>query len=121
MKLNYNMKQKLYTEEEVEKLLDVQRGNCYVAVLSATKNQEIASHATSAPEPGGGNWRDKKVEKDQNLADAYETLEDLSKFLDDRVSDLHNVKGGMQARHCYIFYRKQVWEAMDKIKNYKQF
>lgn len=114
------MKQKMYTEKEVENLLEAQRGNCYVAVLSATKNEEIAMHAASAPEPGGS-WRDKKIEKDQDLADAYETLEDLSKFLDDRVSDLHNVKGGMQARHCYIFYRKQVWEAMDKIKNSKQF
>jgi len=37
--------------------------------------------------------------------------------LDDRVSDLHQVKGGMQARHCYIFYRGQVWDAMSKLKN----
>lgn len=113
------MKQKLYTEEEVDKILEAQRGNCYVAVLSATKNEETAMLATSAPEPGM--WRDKKVEKDENLAEAYETLDDLSKFLDDRVSDLHNVKGGMQARHCYIFYRSQVWDAMSKLKKSKQF
>jgi hypothetical protein len=113
------MKQKMYTEEEVETLLDVQRANCYVAVLSATKNEEIAAHATSAPEPG--TWRDKKPEKDENLAEAYETLEDLSKFLDDRISDLHNVKGGMQSRHCYIFYRSHVWDAMSKLKKLNYF
>jgi len=109
------MKQKLYTEEEVEKLLSAQRGNCYVAILSATKDEEIASVATSAPEPGM--WRDKKPKNDENLNDALEILNELSKFLDDRVSDLHQVKGGMQARHCYIFYRSQVWDAMSKLKN----
>jgi hypothetical protein len=113
------MKQKLYTEEEVEKILEAQRGNCYVAVLSATKSEETAMLATSAPEPGM--WRNKKVEKDENLDDALEVLTDLSKFLDERVVDLHNVQGGMQARHCYIFYRSQVWEAMSKIKKSKQF
>jgi hypothetical protein len=114
------MKQKMYTEEEVEKLLEAQRGNCYVAILSATKNEEIATHAASAPEPGGS-WRNKKIQKDENLTEAHEILNDLSKFLDDRISDLHNVKGGMQSRHCYIFYRSQVWEAMSKLKNSKQF
>ena len=108
------MKQKLYTEEEVEKLLSAQRGNCYVAILSATKDEEIASVATLAPEPGM--WRDKKPKNDENLNDALEILNDLSKLLDDRVSDLHQVKGGMQARHCYIFYRSQVWDAMSKLK-----
>jgi hypothetical protein len=112
------MGKKLYTEEEVEKLLSAQRGNCYVAVLSATKDKEVAQLASAAPEPG--TWRDKIVEKDENLNDALEILDDLSKFLDERVSDLHQVKGGMQARHCYIFYRSKVWDAMSKLK-LKQF
>ena len=73
------MKQKLYTEEEVEKLLSAQRGNCYVAVLSATKDEEIASVASTAPEPGM--WKDKKVEKDESLNDAVEILDDLSKLV----------------------------------------
>lgn len=113
------MKQKRYTEEEVEKLLSAQRGNCYVAVLSATKDKKVAQLASSAPEPGM--WRDKKVEKDENLDDALEILDDLSKFLDERVSDLYQVQGGMQARHCYIFYRSQVWDAVSKLKKSKQF
>jgi hypothetical protein len=44
---------RMYSEEEVINLLETQRGNCYVAVLSATKNDELASIALNAPEPGG--------------------------------------------------------------------
>ena len=49
---------KLYTEQEVKDLLETQRGNCYVALLSHTKNEDIASVALGAPEPGGrnGTW-----------------------------------------------------------------
>ena len=47
-----------YTEKEVKELLETQRGNCYVALLSHTKNDDIASIALQAPEPGGknGTW-----------------------------------------------------------------
>jgi hypothetical protein len=50
--------EKSYSEEEVKELLETQRGNCYVAVLMKTKNDEIASIALTAPEPGGknGTW-----------------------------------------------------------------
>ena len=44
---------KLYTEKQVKELLDTQKGNCYVAVLSATKDESIAGLATAAPYPGG--------------------------------------------------------------------
>jgi hypothetical protein len=44
---------KLYTEEEVRALLDMQRGNCYVAVYNKTLNTEMASFASAAPEPKG--------------------------------------------------------------------
>ena len=46
-------KQQGYTEEEVRKLLQSQRGNCYVAILTKTRDIELASLATLAPEPGG--------------------------------------------------------------------
>lgn len=46
-----------YTEKEVEELLKTQRGNCYVAILSKTENEEFAKVANSAPEPSGGKWR----------------------------------------------------------------
>ena len=42
-----------YTEDEVRKLLEIQRGNCYVAVLSGVKDKKIAELATKAPEPFG--------------------------------------------------------------------
>ena len=45
----------VYTEEEVERLLITQRGNCYVAILSATKDQTLAELASKAPEPWS--WR----------------------------------------------------------------
>ena len=47
---------KLYTQEEVKKLLETQRGNCYVAVLNATRDEEIASLATKAPLPAGDDF-----------------------------------------------------------------
>ena len=109
------MKQKLYTEEEVDQLLIPQRGNSYVAVLSATQDKNIAQLASSAPEPG--QWRDKKTKGAEQINEALETLDELAKFLDDRVSDLYQVKGAMQARHCYIFYRSKVWEAMKSLKS----
>jgi len=47
----------VYTEKEVSKLLDTQRGNCYVAILSKTRDEKLAIVAGSAPEPSGGKWR----------------------------------------------------------------
>jgi hypothetical protein len=41
-----------YSQKEVEKLLETQRENCYVAVYSYTKNKEILDSCISAPEPG---------------------------------------------------------------------
>ena len=51
-----------------------------------------------------------------DLNEAIEQLEDLSKMFDDRVSDLYQVKGGQQARHAYMFYRKYVWETLAMLK-----
>lgn len=47
----------MYTEEEVIRLLDTQRGNCYVAVLSKCRDEDIAMAAVKAPEPVGGEWK----------------------------------------------------------------
>lgn len=44
---------KLYTEKQVKELLETQRGNCYVAVLNETKNEQIAGMAMLAPIPAG--------------------------------------------------------------------
>jgi hypothetical protein len=44
---------KLYTEKQVKELLEAQRGNCYVAVLGASKDLEIAALTLESPIPGG--------------------------------------------------------------------
>lgn len=44
---------KLYTQKQVEELLETQRENCYVAVLGETKDTNIAGMALLAPLPGG--------------------------------------------------------------------
>jgi uncharacterized protein YcaQ len=48
----------LWTEEGVTNLLDMQRGNSYVAVYDKTHDKDLASLASKAPEPG--QWRERK-------------------------------------------------------------
>lgn len=59
-----------------------------------------------------------KEENYKKLELAIDDLNDLSKLLDERVSDLYQVKGGMQSRHAYIFYRAKVWNAQQLIKQF---
>jgi hypothetical protein len=47
-----------WTEEEVSRLLDTQRGNSYVAVYDKTHDADLASLASKAPEPG--QWKERK-------------------------------------------------------------
>lgn len=51
-----------------------------------------------------------KIESEK-VDDFFEVVDELDNLLTDRISDLHEVKGGMQARHAYILYRKLLWEA----------
>jgi hypothetical protein len=55
--------EKTYSEQEVIDLLTMQRENCYVAILGETRNEEIATIALNAPEPGGrnGSWKNNKL------------------------------------------------------------
>ena len=68
----------MYSEKEVEKLLETQRGNCYVAIYNKTQGeQDLAKVASLSPEPG--HWRktkldlekvikvEPKLEKDYNI------------------------------------------------------
>jgi hypothetical protein len=116
---------KLYTEQQVEKMLEAQRGNCYVAVLNATQNEELAKLAGLAPEPGHWRENDYKLEEQperipqrvlKNVTEALEHNNDLSKMLDDRISDLHQIKGGQQARHAFILYRQYLWNVRDLLR-----
>ena len=60
----------MYTEEEVSRLLETQRGNCYVAVLSKCGDEEIATACVKAPEPGGNGW----IKEGISELDAYKDL-----------------------------------------------
>lgn len=55
--------EQMYSEKEVEKILETQRGNCYVAVLNKTKDEDIALVAITTPEPG--HWRKVKIEPEK--------------------------------------------------------
>ena len=56
----------------------------------------------------------------KRLDEAFEILDDLAKLMDDRVSDLYQIKGAMQARHAYIYYRDLVWKAIEELKKAQQ-
>jgi hypothetical protein len=55
--------ERMYSENEVRKLLETQRGNCYVAILTKTKDKELAEIANNAPEPSGYNGWVKQFKK----------------------------------------------------------
>jgi hypothetical protein len=55
--------ERMYSEAEVRKLLLTQRGNCYVAILTKTRDRELASLSISAPEPSGKNGWVKQFKK----------------------------------------------------------
>jgi len=50
------------------------------------------------------------------LGNVFEDLDFLSRLMDDMVSDLHNVKGGQQARHSYMLYREYMWKIKAVLK-----
>lgn len=56
-----------------------------------------------------------EIEK-QKVDDFFEEMKELEKLLTERISELHNVEGGMQARHAYIFYRRCLWDAGSLLK-----
>ncbi len=58
----FSQQGKSYSEQEAADLLTTQRENCYVAILSETRNEEIATIALKATEPGGrnGSWKNNK-------------------------------------------------------------
>ncbi len=53
---------------------------------------------------------------EENLNNVFEDLDFLSRLMDDMVSDLHNVKGGQQARHSYMLYREYIWKIKADLK-----
>ena len=53
---------------------------------------------------------------EENLELVFEDLDFLSRLMDDIVSDLHNVKGGQQARHSYMLYREYMWRMKSNLR-----
>lgn len=97
----------LYTEEEVVRLLETQRGNCYVAVLTQTKDEKIASLATLAPEPAGGNWKKQNTHNlPLRLYDHWDTYSIIEKLIEACNILLHKKD-----------YDGHGWELIDTAKN----
>ena len=65
---------------------------------------------------------DYKIENDK-VKDLFNVVDDLEKLLTERISDLHEVRGGIQSRHAYCYYRSLLWEVKsilrDNIKEIK--
>lgn len=49
------------------------------------------------------------------IANVLEKVDELESLLTERIADMYKVKGFMQARHAYIFYRKVLNEIKDLI------
>lgn len=56
-----------------------------------------------------------KIEK-EILNESFAINKELEDLLTERISDLHKVKGGKQARHAFIYYRKLLRESRDLIR-----
>lgn len=54
--------------------------------------------------------------KEKQNEKVLELLTELDKLLTDRISDLHDVKGGMQSRHTFILYRQYVWSIKKELQ-----
>ena len=55
--------------------------------------------------------------KKEKVEDVFESMIELEKLLTERIAELHNVEGGKQARHAYMFYRRVLWDAKHTLKN----
>jgi len=47
---------------------------------------------------------------EEKLNESLDLIDELEELLDERIVDLHKVKGAIQARHAYCYYRARVWE-----------
>lgn len=45
----------------------------------------------------------------KKITEVLDQIEDLNNLLTERIADLHEGKGMMQARHAYVFYRERLW------------
>lgn len=71
----FKMESKKVDPDTVDKLLEAQRGNCYLAILAKTRDEEIAKAAGDAPEPGG-NWKEYYVKDIESETVLVESIND---------------------------------------------
>jgi hypothetical protein len=55
--------------------------------------------------------------EEKELKDIISEIKELEKLLTERIQDLHEIKGMMQARHAYILYRDRLWQINDLVFN----
>ena len=55
-----------------------------------------------------------EIEKEK-VDELIDMIKEFDKLLTERISDLYEIKGMMQARHAYVFYRKLLWEIKDTL------
>ena len=55
--------------------------------------------------------------KEINLSKILSQIAEFDDLLTERISDFHEIKGMMQARHAYVFYRKLLWEIRDTLRS----
>ena len=51
-----------------------------------------------------------------DLSAFNEQMKELEELLTERISDFYQVKGLVQARHAYVFYRRLLTEAKYKLQ-----
>ena len=52
----------------------------------------------------------------QEKVDVVDNLEILVNLFQDKISELHKVKGGQYERHAFIYYRNLVWKIQELVK-----
>lgn len=57
--------------------------------------------------------------KSPKVSDAIEVLKDLERNIDERIVDMHGIKGLQQSRHAYCYYRTFVWKAIRLLESNK--
>jgi len=54
---------------------------------------------------------------EEKIQEFYEDMDEIEKFLNGRVQELLEVKGGQSERHAFIFYRRLLWDVKYLIRD----
>jgi hypothetical protein len=79
------------------------------------KQQHILNEQKKIRTMSNNNLKTVNMDED-TLKNVFEDLDFISRLMDDIVSDMHNVKGGQQARHSYMLYREYMWKIKAELK-----